>query len=1069
MALNVSAWSIRNPLPAILASAIFVILGAISFGALPITRLPNVDVPIISVAVAQFGAAPSEMNDDVTKPIEDAVSGVEGVRHIVSTITDGLSVTVVQFQLETDTVRALTDVKDAVTRVRSRLPQNIVEPLIQRVDIVGLPTVTYAAASASRTPEQLSYFVDDVVKRSLQGIRGVGQVERIGGVEREVSVALDPDRLQAFNLTAADVGRQLRGTKVDVAGGRAEIGGQDQTIRTLAAAQSINDVGASIIILPRGGQVRLDDLGSVTDSIAQPTRFARVDGKPVVGFNVLRSKAASDVVVAAAVAARINTIHDSFPDVDLTLIDSSTDFTLGNYQAAMQTLFEGAALAVLVVLIFLRDMRATLIAAISLPLSIMPAFWAMHLLGFSLNLVSLLAITLSTGILVDDSIVEIENIERHMAMGKTPYQASIEAADEIGPAVIAISLTIIAVFVPVSFMGSVAGQFFKQFGITISVQVLFSLLAARFVTPVLAAYFLKPRQHDAAEKPPGVVMRTYGRALDWSARHYVVTVMLGLVLFVLAILSTTLLPSGFLPAQDIGRSVLAIELPPGSPLSATESVTEGIATRLRQRSEVKSVFVDGGRIPPGTSEVRVATLIVNYTPKDARSITQRQLEQSIGHDLENVPDIRFWFLDENGMRGVALVVTGQDGAIVRNVAAELSTQMRRIPLLSDIVSSSSFDRPELRIRPRAYLAARLGMSTEGVSETIRIATIGDVEPALAKMNAGDRQIPIRVQLDDKVRGDRQRLAELRVPLPGGRGSVPLEAIADVALEEGPISITRYDRQRQAGIGADLVGSAVISQAMTEIDKLPVMQRLPPGVEVKQSGDAESMKDLADGFLSAMRDGLMMVFAVLVLLFGSVFQPITILFSLPLSIGGAFLGLLAAHRALSVPVFIGILMLMGIVTKNAIMLVDFTILAIERGVPRAVAVVDAGRKRARPIVMTTVAMVAGMLPSAFAHGAGGEMRSPMAIAVIGGLVVSTLLSLIFVPAMYLMMDDLARLCSRLVSPLLTKRKPVHEFQSGSAAPAYAGHGVTIVPAADGPVAAAGPALDNQTVLILKRPS
>ena len=1027
MALNVSAWSIRRPLPAIVVSAIFILLGAINFGALPITRLPNVDIPIVSVSVAQFGAAPSEMNDEVTKPIEDAVSGVEGVRHIISNITDGLSVTVVQFQLEADTDRALNDVKDAVTRVRSRLPQDIIEPLIQRVDVVGLPTVTYAAASAGRTPEQLSYFVDDVVKRSLQGLRGVGQVERIGGVEREISVALDPDRLQAFNLTAADVSKQLRGTKVDVAGGRAEIGGQDQSIRTLAAAQTIDDIAASIIILPGGGQIRLDDLGRVSDSIAEPRTFARVDGKPVVGFSVFRSKGASDVVVAAAIADKVKALHQSYPDVDLGLIDTSTDFTLGNYDAAIQTLFEGAALAVLVVLIFLRDWRATLIAAIALPLSIMPAFWAMHVVGFSLNLVSFLAITLSTGILVDDSIVEIENIERHMAMGKTPYEASIDAADEIGPAVIAISLTIIAVFVPVSFMGSVAGQFFKQFGVTISVQVFFSLLAARFVTPVLAAYFLKPKRHDTVERPPGPLMRAYDRVLHWSAKHHYITVMLGLVLFVLALLSTKLLPSGFLPAQDINRSVLAIELPPGSPLSATEAVTEEIAKKLRQRPEVRSVFVDGGRIPPATSEVRVAALIINYVPKDERATTQRQLELAIGHDVADVPDVRYWFLDENGLRGVALVVTGQDAATVRTVAAELSAQMRRIPTIADVVSSASLDRPELRIRPRPYLAARLGMTTEGLSETVRIATIGDVEPALAKLNTTDRQVPIRVQLDETVRADRQRIGQLRVPLPGGRGSVPLEAIADVALESGPINISRYDRERQAGIGADLVGTAVIGEVMPEINKLPVMQHLPPGVQVKQSGDAESMKDLADGFTSAMRDGLMMVFAVLVLLFGGIFQPITILFSLPLSIGGAFLGLLATHRPLSVPVFIGILMLMGIVTKNAIMLVDFTILAIERGVPRGIAVIDAGRKRARPIVMTTVAMVAGMLPSAFAHGAGGEIRSPMAIAVIGGLLVSTLLSLIFVPAMYLTMDDLSRFCGRLFSRLLTTREAAQPAQ------------------------------------------
>ena len=1034
MALNVSAWSIRRPLPAIVVSAIFVILGALSFGVLPITRLPSVDVPIVAVTVVQFGAAPSEMSDQVTKPVEDSISGIEGVRHITSNISDGVSTTIVQFRLETDTDRALTDVKDAVTRIRAQLPQNIIEPLIQRVDVVSLPTVTYAASARGKSPESLSYFVDDVVKRNLQGLRGVGQVERIGGVDREIAVSLNVDRLQSLGLTAADVSRQLRGTKVDVAGGRAEIGGREQSIRTLAAATTPADIAASLISLPSGGQIRLDDLGTVTDTIAEPKKFARVDGKSVVGFNVLRSKTASDVAVAKVIATKLDEIRKANPDVELTLIDSSVDFTLGNYHAALQTLFEGAALAVIVVLIFLRDWRATLIAAIALPLSIMPAFWAMQMLGFSLNLVSFLAITLSTGILVDDSIVEIENIERHMAMGKSPYQASIDAADEIGMAVIAISLTIIAVFVPVSFMGSVAGQFFKQFGVTISVQVFFSLLAARFVTPVLTAYFLKPRVHRA-EKPPGPLMRGYTRALEWSVRHYVLTVLLGLVLFALSIFSTQLLPAGFLPAQDLGRSTLAIELPPGSSLAATADVTEEITRRLKQRPEVRSVFVEGGRIPPSMREVRAATVIINYTPKESRSTTQRDLELAISRDIEAIPDIRFWFLDENGLRGVALIVTGQDSAVVDNVASELASQMRRIPIVTNIVSATSLDRPELRIRPKAGLAARLGVSTESLSETIRIATIGDVEPALAKMHAEDRQIPIRVRLDDTVRADRARLEQLRVPLPGGRGAVPLGAVADVSLAEGPISISRYDRERQAAIGADLVGTAVIGEALKDIDKLPVKQHLPPGVQVKQSGDAESMNDLAEGFTSAMRNGLMVVFAVLVLLFGSVFQPITILFSLPLSIGGAFLALLVTHRPLSVPVFIGILMLMGIVTKNAIMLVDFTVHSIGLGMERSAAAVDAGKKRARPIVMTTIAMVAGMVPSAFAHGAGGEIRSPMAIAVIGGLIVSTLLSLVFVPAMFLMMDDLSRWTTRLARKATTRDETAPE-RTADHAPASA---------------------------------
>jgi multidrug efflux pump subunit AcrB len=1018
MALNISAWSIRNPLPSIVFSIILLVLGWVSFTKLAVTRLPSADIPVISVAVSQFGAAPAELESQVTKTIEDGVSGVEGVRHISSSITDGLSLTTIQFALETNTDRALNDVKDAVTRVRANLPQNVNEPLIQRVDVIGLPIVTYAAISPGKTPEQLSYFVDDVVKRALQGVRNVSEVERIGGVEREILVSLDPDRLQAAGLTAVNVSQSLKGTNVDLAGGRAEIGKNDQAIRTLAGAKTLNDLAGTMIPLFGGGEVRLDDLGTVTDTIADRRTFARFNGEPVVALGIKRSKGASDVVVAAAVQKRIDALKIAYPDVDLKLIDTSVEFTKGNYEAAISTLFEGAILAVIIVLLFLRDIRATIIAAISLPLSIFPAFWAMDILGFSLNLVSFLAITLSTGILVDDAIVEIENIVRHMRMGKSPYRAALEAADEIGLAVIAISLTIIAIFAPASFMSGIAGQFFKQFGITVSVQVFFSLLAARFVTPVLAAYFLKDHAHDD-DPPPGRALQVYTRLVTWSVHHYFITVLIGFGIFAASIWSITLLPQGFLPAQDTARSLLAMELPPGSQLAFTEKVTEDIVARLRKRPEVKSVFVDGGRVPPGTFEVRRAALIINYTPKTDRKITQRELELAISQDLENVPDIRFWFLDENGLRAISLVVTGVDSNIVSNVASELATQMKRIPLIANVISETSLDRPELRIQPRADFAARLGVSTESLSQTIRVATIGDVGPALAKFDAGDRLVPIRVQLEDAARGDLPMLQQLRVPLGehGEKGGVPLSVVADIKLDQGPTSINRYDRERQATVAADLVGTAALGDATKKIYDLPVMKSLPKGVTVSPSGDAESLNELSAGFATAITAGLMMVYAVLVLLFGTFLQPITILFSLPLSIGGAIVALLVTGKQLTTPVWIGILMLMGIVTKNAIMLVEFAVESIREGKPRDFAIIDAGMKRARPIVMTTIAMAAGMMPSALAFGAGGEFRSPMALAVIGGLVFSTILSLVFVPAMFMMMDDIGALFWRFGKKLL----------------------------------------------------
>ena len=736
---------------------------------------------------------------------------------------------------------------------------------------------------------------------------------------------------------------------------------------------------------------------------------------PVVAFAISRATGASDTVVAADVAKKIAELQKVHPNVELKLIDSMVTYTLGAYHSTMKTLIEGAVLAIIVVLIFLRDLRATIIAAIALPLSIVPAFWALDAAGFSLNLVSLLAITIVTGILVDDAIVEIENIVRHMRMGKSAYRAALEAADEIGLAVIAITLTIIAVFVPVSFMGGIAGQYFKQFGLVVAFAVFFSLLVARLITPLLAAYFMRNTNHVEKE---GRILKAYTWLVRWSVAHHYKTVGLGLAIFAGSVGSFYLLPSGFLPAEDTGRTLLAIELPPGSRMDETKATTGIISQQLLARPDVKSVFVNGGKVMGGGAEVRKATLVINLVPKDKRKLSQSKIKAEISQDLANVPDIRFWFLQDNGQRQVALVVSGRDAAAVTHAAAELTSQAKRIPLISNVVSTAELDRPELRVVPITDIAAELGVSTESISEAVRIATIGDIGANLAKFDVGDRQVPIRVLMEERARGDRQLLEGLKVATATG-APVPLSSVARFELGQGPTAIDRYDRMRRVLIGADLVGNAPLGAAVDRVLALPAAKNLPAGVELKQFGDAEIMGEVFESFAKAMGAGIMMVYAVLVLLFGSFLQPITILFSLPLSIGGAIVALAITSQPISLPVVIGILMLMGIVTKNAIMLVDFAIEEIRRGVPRTEAIVDAGRKRARPIVMTTIAMIGGMLPSAIASGAGGEFRAPMAIAVIGGLASSTLLSLVFVPAVFAVMDDIAkamwRVFGRFVGP------------------------------------------------------
>src|SRR5271166_2523515 len=1047
MRLNVSAWSIRRPIPAVVAFVVLTILGLVSFASMSITRFPNIDIPIVKVEITQSGAAPAELESQLTKKVEDAVSSLNGVWHLISTVTDGSSITIVQFNVgSVDIDRALNDVKDQIAKIRTDLPRTINEPVVSRVDIEGLPIVTYAASAPGMSVEQLSWFIDDRVARELQSLHGVGEVKRFGGVDREIRVRLDPQKLLALGVTAAAVNEQVRADNVDLGGGRGEVAGQEQAIRTLAGARSVADLAALPIALPGGRKIRLDELGTIVDGAAEPRTFTRLFDQPIVAFGVKRAKGASDVTVDQLVAKRLAKIQADHPEVTFTKVDTQVDNEIGNYHSTMETLIEGALLAVVVVFVFLRDLRATIVTAVALPLSVIPTFWAMDAIGFSLNLVSLLAITLVTGILVDDAIVEIENIVRHMRMGKSAWRASLEAADEIGLAVIAISLSIAAIFAPVSFMGGIAGQYFRQFGLTVAIAVMFSLLVARFVTPVIAAYFMRaPRE---AEHRDGPVMRGYTRLVRASVGHRWITLFIGALIFAASLWSTQLLPSGFIPADDVGRVLLAIELPPGSRLDDTDRVTRTISEKLRRFPEVRSALIFGGQILGSGAEPRKATLVINFVHKSEREATQKDLQLRIGAMLADEPDIRYWFLKDNGQRDLSLIIAGPDIDVINDTANQIASEMRAIPVIENPMSTAELERPELRIEPKRQVAADLGVSTEALSETIRVVTLGDIDANLAKFNAGDRLIPIRVELDESARSRVGLLQQLRVPTSGG-ATTPLSVVADFSMSHGPTAINRYDRSRRVTIEGDLRGDTALGAAVEAIRALPTAKNLPPGVEIRETGDVEIMSEVFASFAAAMGAGLMMVYGLLVLLFGSFLQPITILVSLPLSIGGAIIALLITHKALSMPVVIGILMLMGIVTKNAIMLVDFAVEEIGRGAPRLEALVEAGRKRARPIVMTTIAMAAGMFPSALGMGDGGGFRSPMAIAVIGGLIMSTLLSLIFVPAVFTVMDDLGRLAWRLFSGLIGQSdEHPHEL---------APHG-RAKPAAHAPLPKASPAKD-----------
>lgn len=1041
--MNFSSWAIKNPIAPILAFFMLMVLGWNSFNTLPITRFPNIDVPLVGITVVQPGAAPAEMESQVTKEIEDAVAGVNGVKNVTSTVNDGISTTVVEFRMEVPTEKAVQDTKDAIDQIRGDLPASIEAPIVSRIDVEGQAIMTFAVTAPDKTLEELSWFVDDVVTRGLQGRPGIGRVTRFGGADREIRVELDPVRLDSFGISASAVNQQLRATNANLGSGRSELGSGEQAIRTLGDAATVERLADTTIALPSGRKVRLSDLGEVIDSYEELRSFSSLNGDRVVSFAVYRASGASEVSVAETVNAQLEVIRAAHPDVGIELVDETVFYTYGNYESALHTLIEGAILAVLVVLAFLKNWRATIIAAVALPLSAVPTFFLMDLLGFSLNLVSFLALTLATGILVDDAIVEIENIARHIRMGKTPFRAAIEAADEIGLAVIATTFTIVAVFVPVSFMPGIPGQYFRQFGMTVAIAVIFSLIVARLITPMMAAYLMRDKDGHEESHTDGWIMTGYLRLIRTSLRFRYLTLLSAIGVLAVSVYYMMQIPGSFLPPEDVSRIAVSVELPPGTTLEETELTTKAIYAAIDDVDWIDNVFILGGASPTGEQDIRRASVTILLTRLDhslllklsqigrsipvvggfvpevenkGRTVAQNIIEEEVFQRLASVPDMRAFKLNDRGQRDISFSILSSNEADLNLAVSRLEAALSGDPLLANVASEGALPRPEIQITPRRDEAARLGITTAQIAEMVRVATIGDVDAALAKLSIDNRLVPVRVRLNNAAREDLARISALKLTTATG-AVVPLAAVADVAIAEGPSTVNRLNRERRATIGANLPVGVALGSATARFNEIVATVELPPGVRVQEAGDAEVQNEMVASFGNAMLLGLMLVLTVLILLFKSVIQPFTILFSLPLAIGGVAAALILTNSAVSMPVLIGILMLMGIVTKNAILLIDFAIEMRAQGMERFAAVMEAGHKRARPIVMTSIAMSAGMLPSALGVGEGGSFRAPMATAVIGGIIVSTVLSLVVVPAFYLIMDDLSRLLARLFSRLV----------------------------------------------------
>jgi multidrug efflux pump subunit AcrB len=1000
---NLSAWAIRHPISPIVLFVVLIFMGIVAFIRLPITLNPDIAYPLVLVQVFQPGAAPTDVETQILQKVEGAVAGIGNIHNITSMALEGQARTFIEFNIGTPIDRAVADVRDAVSKVRVQLPEGIQEPIVQRQDVDGGAIAYYAVGTTTLSEQELSWFVDNTITKRLLGIPGVAQVGRSGGVSREIRVELDPARLQALGITAVQVNQQIRQLNIDSPGGRAQVAGGEQAIRVLGSARSALQLANTQIMLPGGRFARLGDIANVRDSVGEIRSISRLNGREATTFGIMKAKGYSDVTVLNAVQAELAKISKESPQVKLTMVFTTVDYTKATYESAMSAFVEGSILAVLVVWLFLRDNRATFISALAIPLSAIPTFAFMEWMGFSLNSISLLALSLVAGVLVDDAIVEIENIVRHMRMGKSGYRASLDAADQIGLAVVATSATIIAVFTPVSFMGGVTGQYFKQFGLTVAAAVFFSLLVARMLTPVIAAYTLKSER--VAVHTDGPIMSAYLRALHWCVEHRWKTLLGGAVFFVISVVGLSLVPKAFVPNSDFSNSNLQIELPPGVRLEDTGAASAAAYRILSQKPEVTDVVESIGADDFG--DVRTSNLYVTLVPPNKRKLSQDEWEKSVIQELKTIPDARINFMKQSGSNGrdITLFITGDDSDLVIKTAERVVSEMQQLHELRDARINGDMQRPELVIRPHLDLAAQLGVTVTSISQTIRIATLGDLDENSAKFSLTDRQVPIRVSLIEDTRRDLSTLENLPVPTALG-GTVPLKSVADISFGEGPTRVRRYNQSRRVAIDADLNG-AQLSTAMEKIKALPTLKNLPQGVHLVETGDSELMNELYTNFSIAMVTGILMVFAVLVLLFARVLQPITILSSLPLSIGGAVLALALTRHAVSLGVMIGFLMLMGIVAKNSILLVDFAIEEMRAGKDRLTAIVEAGHKRARPIVMTTVAMVAGMLPVALGFGGDNAFREPMAIAVIGGLITSTGLTLVIVPAVFSIIDDIER--------------------------------------------------------------
>ena len=1013
--------SIERPVFATMMILALVVLGLFSYMKLNIDQYPDVDFPYVTATTVLPGAGPEQIETDVTKKIEDAVNTIGGLDHIQSVSQEGVSIVIIQFKLEVEGKQAAQEVREKIAAIRADLPDDIEDPVIQRIDPASQPIFTLTV-SGERSAKEITTYAKNTIKKRLENVSGVGRVDLVGGAEREILIEVDAAMLQAYNLSIQEIIQSVASANVEIPAGNLIQGPRQILLRTMGKYTNVDDLNKVIVASPGGKVVYLSDVARVIDGVKEQVSLTRVNGKGAVGLSILRQSGSNTVRVAESIQKEIAKIRQELPgDLQITVARDNSTIIRDSVNDALFDILYGGLLAVIVVYLFLANLRSTIISAIALPTSIIASFIIMYALNFTLNMVSLLALSLAVGLLIDDAIVVIENIYRHMQQGATPMEAAKVATSEIGLAVMATTFTIVAVFVPIAFTPGLVGRFFYQFGITVSVSVLVSLFVAFTLTPMLSSRWLT--EADEKLTKDGSLLRKglyffnhffellshrYRKAIAWSLAHRKTVVFGSIVIFVSSLFLTRFLGASFFPTTDQGEFNITVNAAPGSSLKQSSAICAAIEKVVQKQPEVTTILTTIGA---GNDPVSKGTVLVKLVKKHERERGVQQIMIDLRNELKNIPGAEIGYQIQMGPGGnqkpVIMSIRGADISVLKKIADKVERIVSKTPGAADVENSLETSKPEVRIHIDRDKASDLGVNVGLIATSARALVDGYVATTYQE---GDEQYDVRVRLSKEDRTSLENINDLTVKSTkdGGDGQkmlVPLSYVADIRAGSGPSKINRYDRQREIRIDANLSGR-VLGEVLGDIQKQNAKLEIPPGYSVGVVGQGQMQAESFANIFISLALAIVFVYIVLAAQFESFVFPFSIMLALPMAVIGAILALLVFKSSLSMMSMIGIIMLMGLVTKNGILLVDYANVLRDRGQQRTEALINAGATRLRPILMTTFAMIFGMMPVAFAISEGSEFRSPMGQAVIGGLITSTLLTLFVVPVVYSILDDLS---------------------------------------------------------------